>query len=158
MDFTLVWILQSCFNLYSDKLSWLTYSILEVLMSDQFEVLFYGFGGQSVLSEDKVFSVNESVYLAHRHVWQEVLEKRRTKLLLFITNNVYSRNKKRTGHKDWKSFGLDQFHIFSHTDKSNRSVPTLAFPVLCSICTNAQATSSLLLTLSTGSSTAHMVR
>lgn len=37
-------------------------------------------------------------------------------------------------------------------------VPTLAFPVLCSMCTNAHATSSLLLTLSTGSSTAHMVR
>lgn len=44
-------------------------------MSDQFEVLFYGFGGQSVLSEDKVFSVDESVYLTHCHVWQEVLEK-----------------------------------------------------------------------------------
>lgn len=44
-------------------------------MSDQFEVLFYGFGGQSVLSEDKVFSVDESVYLAHRHVRQEVLDK-----------------------------------------------------------------------------------
>ena len=50
------------------SLAWLTYSVLEVLMSDQFEVLFYGFGGQSVLSEDKVFSVDESVYLAHRHV------------------------------------------------------------------------------------------
>lgn len=37
-------------------------------------------------------------------------------------------------------------------------VPTLAFPVLCSMCTSAHATSSLLLTLSTGSSTAHMVR
>lgn len=47
-------------------------------MSDQFEVLFYGFGGQSVLSEDKVFSVDESVYLAHRHVWQEVLENKTT--------------------------------------------------------------------------------
>ena len=53
-------------------------------MSDQFEVLFYGFGGQSVLSEDKVFSVDESVYLAHRHVWQEVLERRRTTLVLII--------------------------------------------------------------------------
>lgn len=37
-------------------------------MSDQFEVLFYGFGGQSVLSENKVFSVYESVNLTHRHV------------------------------------------------------------------------------------------
>lgn len=46
----------------------LTDCILEVLVSNQFEVLFYGFGGQSVLSEDKVFSVDESVYLAHRHV------------------------------------------------------------------------------------------
>lgn len=44
-------------------------------MSDQFEVLFYGFGGQSVLSEDKVFSVDESVHLAHRHVRQEVLDR-----------------------------------------------------------------------------------
>lgn len=44
-------------------------------MSDQFEVLFYGFGGQSVLSEDKVFSVDESVYLAHRHIWEEILDK-----------------------------------------------------------------------------------
>ena len=55
----------------------LTYSILEVLMSDQFEVLFYGFGGQSVLSEDKVFSVDESVHLTHRHVWKEILRRRR---------------------------------------------------------------------------------
>ena len=45
-----------------------TYSVLEVLVSNQLEVLFYGFGGQSVLSEDKVFSVHESVHLAHRHV------------------------------------------------------------------------------------------
>lgn len=45
-----------------------TYCILEVLMSNQLEVLFYGFGGQSVLSEDKVFSVYESIYLTHRHV------------------------------------------------------------------------------------------
>lgn len=54
----------------------LTYSILEVLVSDQFEVLFYGFGGQSVLSEDKVFAVNESVHLTHRHVWKEILEQK----------------------------------------------------------------------------------
>lgn len=51
-------------------------------MSNQFEVLFYGFGGQSVLSEDKVFSVNESVHLTHGHVWQKVLEKSRTQLFL----------------------------------------------------------------------------
>lgn len=46
----------------------LTYSVFEVLVSDQFEVLFYGFGGQSVLSEDKVFPVDESVHLTHGHV------------------------------------------------------------------------------------------
>lgn len=50
-----------------------TYCILEVLMSNQFEVLFYGFGGQSVLSEDKVFSVDEPVYLTHCHVGQKIL-------------------------------------------------------------------------------------
>lgn len=52
-------------------------------MSNQFEVLFYGFGGQSVLSEDKVFSVDESVYLTHRHIWKEILENRRTDVFLF---------------------------------------------------------------------------
>lgn len=55
------------------KRFWLTDSIFEVLMSNQFKVLFYGFGGQSVLSENKVLSVDESVYFTHRHVWQEVL-------------------------------------------------------------------------------------
>ncbi|TNN83159.1 hypothetical protein EYF80_006492 [Liparis tanakae] len=39
-----------------------------------------------------------------------------------------------------------------------KAFPTLAFPVLCRMCTSAHATSSLLLTLSTGSSTAHSVR
>jgi len=53
-------------------------------MSDQFEVLFYGFGGQSVLSEYKVFSVDESVHLAHRHVGQEVLDKGKENTLLNI--------------------------------------------------------------------------
>lgn len=46
----------------------LTNSIFEVPMADQFEVLFYGFGGQSVLSEYKVFSVDKSVYLTHCHI------------------------------------------------------------------------------------------
>lgn len=55
------------------KTLWLTDSIFEVLMSNQFKVLFYGFSGQSVLSENKVLSVDESVYFTHRHVWQEVL-------------------------------------------------------------------------------------
>lgn len=109
---------------------WLTYSILEVLMSNQFEVLFYGFGGQSVLSEDKVFPVDEPVYLTHRHVRKEILENRRTSLFLF----------------------------YLETECKVRESLTLAFPVLCSICTSAQATSSLLLTLSTGSKTAHRVR
>lgn len=103
-------------------------------MSDQFEVLFYGFGGQSVLSEDKVFSVDESVYLTHRHVGKEILEKRKAQ---------------------WVSL------TYLHTPKGQKEESasrTLAFPVLCSICTRAQATSSLLLTLSTGSSTEHRVR
>lgn len=52
-------------------------------MSNQFEVLFYGFGGQSVLSEDKVFSVDESVYLTHRHVWKEILENKENKFIPF---------------------------------------------------------------------------
>lgn len=50
------------------KAFWLTYSIFEVLMSNQFKVLFYGFSGQSVLSENKVLSVDESVDFTHRHV------------------------------------------------------------------------------------------
>lgn len=50
-------------------------------MSDQFEVLFYGFGGQSVLSEDKVFPVDESVHLTHGHVWEEILENKESVLL-----------------------------------------------------------------------------
>lgn len=50
------------------KRIWLTDSIFEVLMSNQFKVLFYGFSGQSVLSENKVLSVDESVYFTHRHV------------------------------------------------------------------------------------------
>lgn len=60
-------------------------------MSNQFEVLFYGFGGQSVLSENKVFSVNESVYLTHRHVWKEILKNRKTKLFLFYLEQKYNR-------------------------------------------------------------------
>ncbi len=42
-------------------------------MSDEFEVLFYGFGGQGVLSEDQVLSIDKSVHLTHRHVWKKIL-------------------------------------------------------------------------------------
>lgn len=113
------------------KAFWLTYSIFEVLMSNQFKVLFYGFSGQSVLSENKVLSVDEPVDFTHRHVRQKVLWNETISLFFFWHTGKF-------------------FHV--------RVGVTFAFPVLCSMCTSAQATSSLLLTLSTGSSTAHMVR
>lgn len=56
------------YDLQGNKDVWLTYSIFEVLVSNQFKVLFYGFSGQSVLSENKVLSVDESVDFTHRHV------------------------------------------------------------------------------------------
>lgn len=37
-------------------------------MSDQFEVLLYGFCGQGVVPEDEMFSVDEAVHFTHRHV------------------------------------------------------------------------------------------
>lgn len=63
------WKMVRSVNIYEGmRVFWLTYSIFEVLMSNQFKVLFYGFSGQSVLSENKVLSVDESVDFTHRHV------------------------------------------------------------------------------------------
>lgn len=63
------WKMMRSVNIYEGmRVFWLTYSIFEVLMSNQFKVLFYGFSGQSVLSENKVLSVDESVDFTHRHV------------------------------------------------------------------------------------------
>lgn len=63
------WKMMESINIYKGKKAFrLTYSIFEVLMSNQFKVLFYGFSGQSVLSENKVLSVDESVDFTHRHV------------------------------------------------------------------------------------------
>lgn len=48
--------------------SLITYSILEILVPNELEVLLYGFGGQSVLTENKMLAIHEPVDLRHCHV------------------------------------------------------------------------------------------
>lgn len=42
--------------------------ILEVFLTNQSHVLFYGFSGERVLAEYEVFSFHEPVHLGHGHV------------------------------------------------------------------------------------------
>lgn len=45
-----------------------TNGILEVFLTNQSHVLFYGFSGERVLAENKVLPFHEPVYLRHGHV------------------------------------------------------------------------------------------
>lgn len=71
-----------CFKLHlarreSPHCSWvcLTYSILEVSVTYQFEVLLYSLCSKRVFPKDQVFTVHESIHLTHCHVRQELLRK-----------------------------------------------------------------------------------
>lgn len=45
-----------------------TNGILEVFLTNQSHILFYGFSGERVLAKDKVLPFHEPVYLRHGHV------------------------------------------------------------------------------------------
>lgn len=122
-----------------------TNGILEVFLSNQLEILLYGFGGQGVLPKNEVFAVHETVHFRHGHVGQEVLPGR-------------GRREAAGAVLLLPSQGSGALPLGPHSPPLSLPRRTLALPVLWRICTRAQATSSLLLTLRTGSSTAHSMR
>lgn len=136
-----------------------TYSILEVSVTYQFEVLFHSLSSERVLPKDQVLTVHESIHLTHRHVRQEFLRR----------DNICS-SVEQTQRKDHFSIKLLQGNKLKNANNSELCennmqsdnfwplVFTFVFPVLWSMCTRANATSSLLFTLNSGSRTAHSVR
>lgn len=114
-----------CSELHSLSSKCFTYSVLEVSVTYQFEVLFHSLSGERVLPKDQVLAVHESIHLTHRHVRQELLRRD------YICSSAEYRPEERTSL--WEGIEINGSH---RELKKCTSAPgtfdsfTFVFPVL----------------------------